>query len=229
MKTMARWMALLLISVAASGAADKRQEPRSPLDQYVEQAIGRDQVKGQADGAGSLWSPEAPLGDLARDPRAYRVDDLVTIVVSDRASATSKGTTQTARKSSTKTNIGSLWGLARPELADLAQASNETTLDGQGTTSRETVLSTTLSARVVHVLPNGNLVVEGTKETLVNSERQLVTVRGVVRPIDLNPANLVRSDRLAMLEIRVNGKGVVGDAIRRPMFLYRLLLGLLPF
>ncbi len=226
---MARWIAVLLISVTGGGAADKRLEVRSPLDQYVDQAVRRDRVKGQSESAGSLWSPQAPLSDLARDPRAYRVDDLVTIVVSDRASATSKGTTQTARKSSTKTGIASLWGIARPELSDLAQTSNETTLDGQGTTSRETVLSTTLSARVVHVLPNGNMVVEGIKETLVNSERQLVTVRGVVRPMDLSPANLVRSDRLAMLEIRVNGKGVVGDAIRRPMFLYRLLLGLLPF
>jgi flagellar L-ring protein precursor FlgH len=50
-----------------------------------------------------------------------------------------------------------------------------------------------------------------------------------VRPTDVSPANTVRSDRLAQLEVRINGKGVVGDAVRRPFFLYRLLLGLLPF
>jgi flagellar L-ring protein precursor FlgH len=50
-----------------------------------------------------------------------------------------------------------------------------------------------------------------------------------VRPTDLLSDNTVRSDRLAQLEVRVNGKGVVGDAIRRPNFLYRILLGLLPF
>ena len=90
------------------------------------------------------------------------------------------------------------------------------------------MLSTTLAGRVTHVLPNGNLVVEANKEVQVNSERQYVTVRGVARPLDIDPGNAVRSDRLAMLEVRIQGKGVVGDAVRRPFFLYRLLLGLLP-
>jgi len=91
------------------------------------------------------------------------------------------------------------------------------------------VLSTTLSARVTHVLPNGNLVIEAAKDIQVNSERQLVTLRGIVRPADLSPGNVIRSDRIAYLEVRINGKGVVGDAVRRPFFLYRLLMGLLPF
>jgi flagellar L-ring protein precursor FlgH len=71
--------------------------------------------------------------------------------------------------------------------------------------------------------------VESTKDISINSERQTITVRGVARPADIGPDNTLRSDRLAELEVRVNGKGVVGDAIRRPFFLYRLLLGLLPF
>jgi flagellar L-ring protein precursor FlgH len=102
-------------------------------------------------------------------------------------------------------------------------------LQGQGETSRESLLTTTLSARVTHVLPNGNLVLEGTKDVMVNSERQIVTIRGVIRWNDLSPLNRVSSDRLTNLEVHVQGKGVVGDAIRRPNFLYRLLMGLLPF
>jgi flagellar L-ring protein FlgH len=50
-----------------------------------------------------------------------------------------------------------------------------------------------------------------------------------VRPADLAHDNSVPSDRLAQMDIRLNGKGVVGDAIRRPNILYRLLLGILPF
>jgi flagellar L-ring protein precursor FlgH len=79
------------------------------------------------------------------------------------------------------------------------------------------------------VLPNGYLVVEGAKDVQVNSERQIVTVRGVVRPFDVSSGNMVASDRIAQLEVKINGKGVVGDAIRRPFILYRILLGLLPF
>jgi flagellar basal body L-ring protein FlgH len=51
----------------------------------------------------------------------------------------------------------------------------------------------------------------------------------VVRPADLSSANMVNSVQVANLTIKVTGKGVVGDAIRRPNFLYRFLLGLLPF
>ena len=89
--------------------------------------------------------------------------------------------------------------------------------------------SCALSARVALVLSNGYLVVDGLKDISVNAERQTVHVRGILRPSDLNALNQVASDRLAMLEIKVNGKGVVGDAIRRPNILYRLLLGILPF
>ena len=61
----------------------------------------------------------------------------------------------------------------------LARLGGESQLQGQGETSRETVLTTTLSARVTHVLPNGYLVIEGIKDIQVNSERQQVLVRGV--------------------------------------------------
>jgi flagellar L-ring protein precursor FlgH len=54
-------------------------------------------------------------------------------------------------------------------------------------------------------------------------------VRGVDRPADIDTTNSVPSDRLGQLEIRINGKGVVADAIKRPFILWRLLLGLLPF
>jgi flagellar L-ring protein FlgH len=58
---------------------------------------------------------------------------------------------------------------------------------------------------------------------------QTVTVRGLLRPLDVTPLNTVYSDQIAELEVAVNGKGIVGDAVRRPNFLYRILLGILPF
>jgi flagellar L-ring protein precursor FlgH len=102
-------------------------------------------------------------------------------------------------------------------------------LDGQGATSRTSTVSTTLSARVIKVLTNGNLIVEGSKAVAINSENQTVSVRGIVRPIDIAPDNSIPSTRVSDLEVRINGKGVVNDAIHRPNILYRLLLGVLPF
>lgn len=222
---------LLVSGCFVVATAERRRAPElSPLDEYIRTASVR---PGDLAGAspGSLFAPGAALADLARDPRAYRLDDIVTIVVSDRASAVARGVTNTSRKSSSSSGISALAGTlaATSPLANLASLAGASKVDGQGETSRATELTTTLSARVTHVLPNGNLVVEGTKNIAVNSEHQLVTVRGVCRPQDLTPANQVRSDRLAQLEVKVSGKGVVADAVRRPFILYRLLQGVLPF
>jgi flagellar L-ring protein precursor FlgH len=86
-----------------------------------------------------------------------------------------------------------------------------------------------MAARVMQVLPNGFLVIEGDKTVQVNSENQVVKVRGIIRPADLQTGNIIQSNQIGELEVRVNGKGVVQDAIRRPFILYRILLGLLPF
>jgi flagellar L-ring protein precursor FlgH len=79
------------------------------------------------------------------------------------------------------------------------------------------------------VTANGNLMIEGRKLITVNGEKQLVLIRGTIRPDDVSTTNTVTSAQVANLEISINGKGVVGDSVRRPFILYRLLLGLLPF
>lgn len=180
---------------------------------------------------GSLFEEAGRFADLARDQRASRVGDLVTIVVSDRASAVSRGATSANRKSDVNASITALGGPTRAAgpLSGLAQMGSESKLDGAGETSRESSLTTTLSAYVKQVMPNGNLLLEGSKDVMVNSERQKVIVRGLIRWNDLSPSNRVASDRLAALEIQIQGKGVVQDAIRRPNILYRILLGILPF
>ncbi|HUK15470.1 MAG TPA: flagellar basal body L-ring protein FlgH [Bryobacteraceae bacterium] len=231
---MKRWMTLILIcgaSLDGAGAEKKKAAAgESPLDRYVSEAEARSAEAPPAT-PGSVWQAGSRLADAARDMRASQVDDVLTIVVAEQASAVATGTTKTSRASSTKNSIAALGGVTRAAgaLANLANVSGDTELNGQGTTSRSTTLSTTLTARVTHVLPNGGLVIEASKEIQINSERQVIAVRGVVRPADIDPTNSVQSNRLAQLEVHVNGKGVVGDAIRRPFFLYRLLLGLLPF
>ena len=209
---------------------EKEKKP-SALDQYIKEASLPQVSNGQVPGNGSLWSPAARYSDLAADLRSRRVDDIVTILVQESASAVSTGQSKTSRASATQSSITALAGTtsAAGRLANLANLGSTTTLDGEGTTSRQTVLTTTVSARVTHVLVNGNLVIEGTKKLNVNSENQTITVRGVIRPIDLDTTNSVVSARIAQMEIQVDGKGIVNDAIRRPNILYRILLGLLPF
>jgi flagellar L-ring protein FlgH len=212
------------------GHRKEKQPAPSPLDRYVQEASARP-GDARAASAGSLWTPAGRLADAARDLRASQVDDVVTILVAERASAVAKGATKAARNSKAQSSITALAGATKAAgaLANLAGSSGASSLDGQGATSRDVTLTTTLTARVTHVLPNGNLVLMASKDVQVNSEQQEVVVRGVIRQADLDPANQVQSARIAQLEVRINGKGVVGDAVRRPFFLYRLLLGLLPF
>ena len=180
---------------------------------------------------GSLFAPSGLFADASRDLRAGALNDVVTIIVNENTSAVSSGTTNTARTSTAAAGITGLAGAlpATSALTNLLTSNNAQKLQGTGTTSRTSTLTTTVSARVADVTPNGTLIVEGTKDLSVNSERQTITVRGLVRPSDLTTANSVLSTQVANLEVHVNGKGVVGDAVKRPFFLYRILLGLLPF
>ena len=224
-------LAAILGPNICSGKRIPKHEPVPTLEEYLSGIHNRTATNPSAASPGSLYAGGGRLADGARDLRASQVFDLVTIVVSDKASALSSGVTNTDRKSKANASITSLAGpiKAGKALSNLANMSGETQLQGQGTTSRSSSLTTTVTAEVTDVLPNGNLVVRGQKEIMVNSEHQTVIVRGIVRPDDLSPINSVPSDRLAMLEVRVSGKGVVEDAVKRPFILYRLLLGLLPF
>jgi flagellar L-ring protein precursor FlgH len=209
----------------------KKEPPESPLDQTLRQVAAAQGTERQALQPGSLWTPTSLFSDLTSDLRARRPGDIVTILVQEKASAVSSGTVKTQRNSSVQSSIAAAGGITRGvgPLANLAKVGTNTALDGQGATTRDTTLTATISAVVTQVLPNGSLVIQGTKNVKINSENQVLGLRGIVRPIDLSTANVVSSDRVAQMELQVNGKGVVADSVRRPFILYRLILGLLPF
>jgi flagellar L-ring protein precursor FlgH len=83
-------------------------------------------------------------------------------------------------------------------------------------------MSAQIPARVVRVLDNGSLVIEGRRAIVVNDETQILTISGVVRPEDISAANTVHSSQIADAEIQMTGRGVLSEA-QRPGLLYRLL------
>jgi len=223
-------IAMGLALCAVAGGKPKKQPQESSLDRMLNQLAATQGAEQKAQ-PGSLWTPTAQFSDLSSDLRARRTGDIVTIQVNESASAVSSGTVKTARNSSAQASVAAAGGITRAAgpLANLVKAGSNTSLDGQGTTTRDTTITATISAIVTQVLPNGSLVIQGTKNVRVNSENQVLAVRGIVRPVDLTTANVVPSDRIAEMEIQVNGKGVVADSVRRPFILYRIILGLLPF
>src|ERR1035438_7031993 len=169
---------LLLAFPALSAKKPKKSAEPSALDKYLQESLKQTAAPAQPS-AGSLWSPASRLTDVASDVRAAQIDDLVTIVVNESASAVATGATQTARASAAQSSISALGGKKSPNGAaqNLLNLSSTQSLNGSGTTSRVSTLTTTLSARVTHVLPNGYLVLEGTKDRSEEHTSELQSLR----------------------------------------------------
>src|SRR5690242_4187967 len=110
---MRRGIVVLLLAAIELGARKKAEKPpATPLDRYLAEAAARSSEKTPAS-PGSLWTPGSRLADAARDVRASQVDDLLTVVVSEQASAVTSGTTKTQRTSSVKNSVAALAGITK--------------------------------------------------------------------------------------------------------------------
>ncbi len=179
---------------------------------------------------GSLWSPDASLSDVATDYKARSLHDVLTVVVSVQTTAAQSGTVNNSRAFSTNSAITGLpGGISTKGVNPLLAANSSTTLKSQGQTSSNTTFTTSLTGQVVAVLPNGNLVVEAHRQIDMNNQHEELIVRGVARPGDIAPTNVVASSSLAELEIELKGKGIISDSVRPPNPITRAVLWLFGF
>ena len=159
---------------------------------------------------GSLWQ-DSGSGSLFQDFRARKVGDTITILVQESATANSQAATKASKSESGNfSGLTSGFGTLNRLLKPFGASTNESQ-DGQGSTNRTGSLTTRLTAIVKEVLPNGNLVIEATRDVTINAEKQKVTVRGIIRPVDVSAANTVSSIAIADASIKMDGKGPVGD------------------
>jgi flagellar L-ring protein precursor FlgH len=180
----------------------------------------------------SLFSADSPNIFLFRDQKARSVGDIVTIQVVENATATNSATTATQKKGDVSLSVPALGGLEKGSsalnFANILQGAGGINFNGTGSTSRTGQLQAAISARVVEKLPNGDLRLEGNKEVAINGERQLLTIRGLVRVKDVSPNNQVLSTSIADMTVLFNGKGVVADA-NKPGWLYKVFRIITPF
>jgi flagellar L-ring protein precursor FlgH len=150
--------------------------------------------------AESLWSSEASTGNLFSDVKARRVGDLITISIVENATATNSYQTSTGKGvgMSASTN-----GIGAANLSPSIGFNNS--YKGNETTSRQGALVARITAGVEQVLPNGDLVVVGSRSIVVNDEKQELTIRGVVRPADIGYDNTISSSLVGNAEIRFKG------------------------
>jgi flagellar L-ring protein precursor FlgH len=152
---------------------------------------------------------------LFTDARALHANDLVVIKVEEIASANRSANTDLARDSAAVAKIDAFLGMVgKLQAAGFDPAvggSSKSTFKGQGKSDRSEYLTATVPALVRKVLPNGNLFVEGHRVVLVNSEEQHFYISGVVRPIDIDQENSVKSSMVADAEIEFVGAGDLTD------------------
>jgi len=187
---------------------------------------------------GSIW--QASSVALTEDGKARRIGDIVTIIVTETASASKQAATATGRTSELSAGIPAFMGLEgagillnnlggkEANLSKLIDASASSKFDGSGSTSRKESLSATISAKVVDVLPNGNLKIEGRRNVKVNSEDQIVTVRGTIRQRDITAENTINSIFIADAQISYSGEGIISDR-QKPGWLMNVIDVLWPF
>jgi flagellar L-ring protein precursor FlgH len=172
------------------------QEPEVPASNGAIYQVGRDVA-------------------LFENPIARHVGDIVTIVLNESTAAKKSATTTTA-KATTDTLPGmTLLGSpvtihGTPVLSN--NINDASKFNGAGDSAQSNSLTGYITATVVRVLPNGNLLIKGEKQIWINQGSEYVRVSGVIRPIDLAPDNSIPSLKVGAARISYGGKGAVADA-----------------
>ena len=171
--------------------------------------------------ANSLWnensaSPYSPQ-------KAYKVGDIINVVILENTSAKNSATTKT----NVKDDLSGKFTHTLAKLAPIIGTNNQVNgqvsnqYAGDGSTVRGNAVQARIAAWVVEVLPNGNLSIKGHHRVNVNNEVQEITLTGTVRPVDIAGSNTVYSYQVANAELTVAGTGTVSDA-GEPGWLTRL-------
>ncbi|PKN77290.1 MAG: flagellar biosynthesis protein FlgH [Deltaproteobacteria bacterium HGW-Deltaproteobacteria-10] len=186
--------------------------------------------------SGSIWAGESANNLICSGKKARYANDIVTIIISETAAGGNKASTNTSKDTSTSAAITSLLGIENAIIGSNASmggkiglgGTSTNALKGEGDTSRSSTLSASISARVLKVLDNGNLLIEGKRQLTVNAEDQFIIISGIIRPDDITASNTVASQYIADARIFYTGDGVINDKMR-PGWLTRMVDWVWPF
>lgn len=219
---------ILLLALALFGCATEKTDVKTA-------GFEDPQPRPPADySSGSIW--QASSGSITDDLKARRRGDTITIVISETASASKEAKTGTSRDSSMKAGMPGMLGLENTgifknnfsDLAKIINASSNSSFSGSGSTSRQENLKATITARVIDVQPNGNLMIEGKRNIKVNEEDQIIILEGTVRSRDIAPDNTISSSYVADARISYSGRGIISDR-QSPGWLMNFLEKIWPF
>jgi flagellar L-ring protein precursor FlgH len=171
----------------------------------------------------SLWRVGART--FFNDQRAGRVGDILTVLVTVNDSAKTSNTTNTGITTSNAMGVPNFFGLEStigkvlPGAFDPSKMITTNTADasqGTGGINRSESISLTIAAVVTQVLPNGNMVIQGSQEIKTNQDVRQLTVAGIVRPEDISSSNTIFSSQIAEARINYGGRGDIASVQKTP-------------
>lgn len=183
----------------------------------------------------SLWASDR--NTFFKDQRAGEIGDILTVLIDIQDEAELENSSSRNRSSGEDAQLNSLMGiethLARvlPEAVnntDLVDATSTSSSSGTGTIEREEAIEVKMAALITQILPNGNLVIKGRQEVVVNFEKRILAVDGVIRPEDITVGNTISYEQIAEARISYGGEGDITD-VQQPRYGQQLYDIIFPF
>ena len=234
MKTTIKVISLLILLFIIDNEANAQKKKKQPATTAIEaqQSVNQSQSTATPPANGSLFSSHTTPTNLVTDFKPRGVGDLVFVDVVETSTATVSSAASRGRDSGTvgglTTAIGAIPIAGAAATSTVITAMGQRKFEGKGSTQRQSTMNARIVARVVEVLPNGDLRIEAEKMVKINKEDEKLTLSGIVRSRDVSGDNSVPSTSVGDLKVALNGKGVA-SADNGPGWLFRLLDKISPF
>ncbi|MBV1929332.1 MAG: flagellar basal body L-ring protein FlgH [Gammaproteobacteria bacterium] len=147
---------------------------------------------------------------LFEDQRASRVGDIIQVLLVEQTNAAKTSKTEIDKDSKSSLSAPTVFGELLDDLGLSVDSSSE--FEGEGKSNQSNHLSGSIAVTVSHVLPNGNLIVQGEKWIQINQGGEFIRIKGIVRPSDVSSSNTVLSTHIADAKISYGGKGSLDEA-----------------
>jgi flagellar L-ring protein precursor FlgH len=166
---------------------------------------------------------------LFSDHKAMHVHDIVTVIISETASSSSSAAKDMS-KSQDSALGGGVFTATRPgingavggwvdklnSVGNIGFGTNsDSTFSGSGSATKDASFNTTVSARIVKVLSNGNYYISGSREILIDNQKQIIQLSGVIRPYDIDQANRINSSQMSEAKILYKTQGDMDRATQQ--------------
>ncbi len=220
------YFSILSATLLLSGCTARLSDPEMNFEppKYVEQMPSKEEENSFASRGSLFGQGDSPLFS---DHKAMHVNDIVTVVISETVKSTSKASKALTKEDNlglngglfTSTGDNSVVNNAVNKLNGISNigfsAGSSSDFSGSGSSSKDASFTTTVSARIVKVMANGNYFITGRREIMVDSEKQIMQLSGVIRPYDIDQNNQISSAKISDAKILYANQGDIDKSINQ--------------